>query len=190
MGNSMSLAKINDQTFTAHLYLDGRPVVLNQQRLQQALRNLRITKGEKLEAEVGLADSRVSSLITLADHEDDAPVRFKFVPKGDEYAISLELAGAFDGARLFIEDKTHNLLASTSAPVQYFSISTFGVPKASFCHIESGPAYLELTSRQNDQPLYRHLSSGLNTFVNVEPNLTGHNAFNNTPATFVIEVIK
>ena len=183
----MASAKIKNQTFTAHLYLDGRPVVLNQQRLQQVLRDLRITKTEKLDAEVGLADSRVSSFITLADHEDHKPLLLKFVPEGDEYAISLELAGTLEGARLFMEDKTHNLLASTSAPVQYFSISTNGVRKASFSNIESGPVYLELISQQNDKPLYRHMSSGMSTFVNVDPNVTGHNAFNNKPATFVIK---
>lgn len=190
MGNFMSLAKTNNQTFTAHLYLDGRPVVLNQKRLQQALRDPRITNLEKLDAEVGLADSRTSSFITLADHEDDAPLLLKFVPKGNEYAISLELAGVFEGARLFIEDKTHNLLAGTSAPVQYFSIRTYGAPKASFSDIESGPVYLDLISQQNDKPLYRHMSSGMSTFLNVDPNMTVHNAFNNKPAAFVIKVIK
>jgi aromatic ring-cleaving dioxygenase len=190
VGNSMSLANINSNAFTAHLYLDGRPVVLNQQRLQQALRDLRITQGEKLDAEVGLADPRVSSLITLADHEEDNPLLLKFVPQGDNYAISLVHPGTFDGARLFIEDNTHNLLASTRAPVQYFSFSTYGVRRASLRHIQPGPAYLELISEPNDQPLYRHISSGMSTFLNKDPNMTGHNAFNNKPATFVIKVLK
>ncbi len=190
MGNFMSLEKTNNPTFTAHLYLDGRPVVLNQQRLQQALREPRITNAEKLDAEVGLADSRVSSFITLADHEDDEPLLLKFVPEGNEYVISLELAGTFKGARLFVENKTHNLLVSTSAPVQYFSISTYGASKASFSNIESGPAYLELISEPANRPLYRHVSSGMSTFVDADPNRTGHNAFNNKPATFVIKVIK
>jgi len=186
----MALAKTNNQTFTAHLYLDGRPVVLNQLRLQQALRDLRITKAEKLDAEVGLADSRVSSFITLADHDDDTPLLLKFVPKGDVYAISLVLGGIFDGARLFIEDKTHNLLASTRAPEQYFSISKSGASKASFSDIESGPAYLELIREPDDKPLYRHISSGMSTFLDVDPNRTGHNAFNHKPAIFVIKVIQ
>lgn len=185
----MSLANINDKTFTAHLYLDGRPLVLNQQRLQQALRDLRITQSEKLDAEVGLADLRVSSLITLADHEADAPLPLKFVPQGDRYAINLAYPGAFEGARLFIEGDTHNLLASTSAPAQYFSISTHGTSKASLRHIEPGPAYVELIGEPNDRPLYRHMSKGMSTFLDVDPNKTGHNAFNNKPATFVIRLI-
>lgn len=190
----MSIAKINSKAFTAHLYLDGRPVVLNQQRLQQALHDLRITKGEQLDAEVGLADSRVASFITLANHEDDKPLLLKFVPQGERYAISLVHPGVFDGARLFIEDKTHNLLASTSAPLQDFSISTFAVPKASLGHFEAGPAYLELSRETDDKkssskPLYRSVSSGMSTFLDVDPNPTGHNAFNSIPAIFVIKVV-
>lgn len=191
----MSTIKVNSKTFNAHLYLDGRPVVLNQQRLQKVLGQLRITKGEQLEAEVGLADTRVASFITLADHDDDEPLLLKFVPKGDNYEISLVHTGAFADAHLYIEARTHNLLASTSAAAQHFSISTDGVPQASLGDFEAGAAHLELSSKAVDsksrsKPLYRHVSSGLDTFVDEDPNLTGHNAFNNKPATFVIKVVR
>lgn len=185
----MSIAKVNSKTFTAHLYLDGRPLVLNQQRLQKILGESRITKGEQLEAEVGLADTRLAGFITLADHEDDKPLRLKFVPHADSYAVSVVCPGAFDGARLFIESETHNLLASTSAAVQYFSISTYAVRKASLSDFEAGPAYLEVSSEPGDKPLYRSVSGGMSTFIDVDPNLTRHNAFNNKPATFVIKVV-
>lgn len=190
MGNPMSLAKINNKSFTANLYLDGRPVVLNQQRLQQVLRDKRITLGEKLEAEVGLASLRTSSFITLADHEDDDPLVLEFVPQGDCYAVHLVHAGAFDGAQMFIEDKTHNLLASTSAAEHYFSFSIYGVRKAALNDIASGPALIELNSEPKDRPLYRHLSDGMSSFLDADPNGTGHNAFNNKPARFVIKVLK
>jgi hypothetical protein len=191
----MSITKVNSKEFNAHLYLNGRPVVLNQQRLQKALGQLRITKSEQLEAEVGLADTRVASFITLADHEDDEPLLLKFVPQGDNYEISLVHTGTFDNARLYIEALTHNLLASTSAAAQHFSISTYGVSKASLGDFEAGPAYLELSSKAVDskstsKPFYHHVSSGLDTFVDEDPNLTGHNAFNNKPATFVIKVVR
>lgn len=191
----MSITKVNSKEFNAHLYLNGRPVVLNQQRLQKALGQLRITKSEQLEAEVGLADTRIASFITLADHEDDEPLLLKFVPQGDNYEISLVHTGTFANARLYIEALTHNLLASTSAAAQHFSISTYGVSKASLGDIEAGPAYLELSSKAVDskstsKPFYHHVSSGLDTFVDEDPNLTGHNAFNNKPATFVIKVVR
>ncbi len=190
MGSSMSLAKVNNESFSANLYLDGLPVVLNQQRLQQTLRHKRITQGEKLDAEVGLADSRTSALITLADNEDDAPLLLRFVPEGNCYAIQVIHPGVFDGARLFIEDKTHNLLVSTSAPAQLYSISTYGVAKASLSNIASGPAYIELNSEPKDKPLYRQVSDGMSKFLDANPNGTGHNAFNPKPARFVISVLK
>lgn len=189
VGDPMSAAKTNDKAFTANLYLDGRPVVLNQQRLQLVLRDLRITQREKLDAEVGLCDLRLASFITLADHEDDVALLLKFVPQGDHYAISLVLPGTFDGARLYIEESSKYLLASTSAPVQNFSISTSGVAKASFNNFKSGPVYLGLSSQPKNRALYRYVSEGLNTFVDVDPNRTGHNAFNNRPALFVIKVV-
>ncbi|WP_332768434.1 hypothetical protein [Pseudomonas koreensis] len=191
----MSIAKINSKTFTAHLYLDGRPVVLNQQRLQKVLGQPRITKGEQLEAEVGLADTRVASFITLGDGEDDDPLLLKFVPQGDDYEITLVQTGAFANARLFIEAVTHNLLASTSAVAQRFSARTFGVPKNSLADIEASPAHLELSRKTDDKnskskPLYRYVSDGMVTFVDEDPNETRHNAFNNNPATFVIKVVE
>ncbi|SDT54438.1 hypothetical protein [Pseudomonas granadensis] len=190
----MSINKVNIKTFNAHLYLDGRPVVLNQQRLQKLLDQPRITKGEQLEAEVGLADTRVASFITLADHEDDEPLLLKFVPQGDHYEISLVHTGAFAGARLYIEARTHNLLASTRA-AQHFSISTYGVPEASLGDFEAGPAHLELSSiaadgKSKSKPLYRNVSGGMYSFLDEDPNLTRHNAFNNKPATFVIKVVR
>jgi hypothetical protein len=190
VGDSMSSAKINKKAFTANLYLDGRPVILNEQRLQEILRAPRITQGERLDAEVGLADLRVASHITLADHEDHPPLLLNFIPHGESYAISVANSGAFDGARLFIEDKTHQLLASTSAPVHYFSMSTFGINKASLSHIEAGPVYVGLNSEPDYKGIYRDSRDGMTTFMDVDPNTTGHNAFNNKYARFVIKEIK
>lgn len=186
MGSSMSWAKINSEGFTANLYLDGFPLVLNQQRLQQALRHKRITPGEKLDAEVGLADLRKCSFITLADYEDDTPLLLKFVPEGNCYAIQVILQGVFDGARLFIEDQTHNLLVSTSAPTQLFSISTYGAVS----NIVPGPAYIGLNREPKYKPLYRKASAGMSEFLDADPNLTRHNAFNQESAKFVIKVLK
>ncbi|WKV83551.1 hypothetical protein LJJ44_20515 [Pseudomonas sp. B24_DOA] len=186
----MSTAIINNEEFTANLYLDGRPLVLNQYRLQEIVRDPRITQREKLDAQVGLASLRLASFITLADHEDHKPLLFRFVSQKDGYAISVVHSGKFGGARLFIEDKTHNLLVSTSAPLQHFSMSTLGATKTSLSHIEAGPAYIELCSEPKSKPMYRNISDGMSTFLDADPNLTTHNAFNNKPAQLVIKVIK
>jgi hypothetical protein len=185
----MSLEK-NINAFIANLYLNGLPVVLNQQRLQQRLQETRITGRARLDAETGLADPRETSFITLADHEDDEPLSLKFVPHGSHYTVSIALEGEFDGARLSIESKTHNLLASKSAGSEFFSIRTVRVAKALLSDIASGPAYIELCSEPNNKPLYRNVEAEMSTFLNVDPNVSGHNAFNNKPAIFVIRVLK
>ncbi|MBK5531366.1 hypothetical protein JFT91_01900 [Pseudomonas sp. TH08] len=116
----MSTNKRDNIAFTANLYVNGLPVVLNQQRLKQRLRDSRITQSEKLDVEVALADLRESSFITLADHEDDKPLLLKFTPQGDSYAINVVLRGMNDGARLIIESNTHNLLVSQNEQSEFF----------------------------------------------------------------------
>ena len=175
--------------FTANLYVNGLPVVLNQQRLKQRLRDPRITLREKLDTEVALADTRETSFITVADHEDDKPLLLKFTPQGDAFAINVVLRGIHDNARLIIESATHNLLVSQSERSELFSISKSGVMRASFSDLAKGPNYIDMESESNKKPLYRDTINRMNIFKNVEPNVTGHNAFNNKPVIFVIKVI-
>lgn len=188
-GELMALEKSNN-AFSANLYLDGLPVVLNQQRLEKSLQATRITARERLDAETGLADPREISFITLADHEGDEPLRLKFAPEGNHYRISIALAGVLDGAHLSIESQTHNLLVNHNAGPEYFSIRTVRAAKALPGDIAGGPAYIELSSEPNNRPMYLSVQGGLSTFLNVDPNITKHNAFNNRPAKFVIKVIK
>lgn len=189
MDSFMPLAKSNS-SFTANLYVDGLPVVLNQQRLNQRLLSPRITKREKLDAEVGLVDKRERSFITLADHEDDNPLLLKFTPQGKNYAISVVLEGVDNGARFAIENKTHNLLVSVSDQTAYFSIDKVGVTDVSLAELEPGPAYIELQSELSNRPLYRQWSDGMSTFLDVDPNVTKHNAFNQKPVIFVIKIVE
>ncbi|MFJ2463870.1 hypothetical protein [Pseudomonas sp. NPDC087615] len=186
----MTVSINTDITFTANLYLDGLPVVLNQQCLQQRLRRPRLTKREQLDAEVSLADSRVASLLTLADHEHDEPLLLKFVAQDDRYAIHVVQRGEFDNARLTFENKTHNLLASTADKTDYFSINKLGASSTTFSDIESGAAYIGLGSESNNRPLYHRVVKGMSTFLNVNPNPSKHDAFNYSSAVFVIKVVE
>lgn len=185
----MSTNKSDNVAFTANLYVNGLPVVLNQQRLKQRLRDSRITQREKLDTEVALADARESSFITLADHEDDKPLLLKFTPQGDSYAINIVLRGVNDGARLVIESRTHNLLVSRHEQSEFFSISKTGVMRATLGELEVGPTYIELASESNKKPLYRDTVNRMNIFKSVEPNVTGHIAYNNKPVVFVFKLI-
>ena len=184
----MSTNKQNNITFTANLYVNGLPVVLNQQRLKLRLRDARITQREKLDTEVALANTRESSFITLADHEDDKPLLLKFTPHGDSFAINAVLRGENNGARLVIERGTHNLLVSHDLHSEFFSISKIGVMRATLGDLEGGPTYIDLGAESNNKPLYRDTVNKV--FKNVDPNVTGHNAFNNKPVVFVFKLIE
>ncbi|MBK5527381.1 hypothetical protein JFT86_10520 [Pseudomonas sp. TH06] len=185
----MSTNKRDNIAFTANLYVNGLPVVLNQQRLKQRLRDSRITQSEKLDVEVALADLRESSFITLADHEDDKPLLLKFTPQGDSYAINVVLRGMNDGARLIIESNTHNLLVSQNEQSEFFSISKSAVMRARLSDLESGPTYIGLASESNKKPLYRDTVNRMDIFKSVDPNVTGHIAYNNKPVVFVFKLI-
>ncbi|WLH34980.1 hypothetical protein PSH79_24175 [Pseudomonas sp. FP2196] len=185
----MSLRKNNNNAFTANLYLNGLPLVLNQQRLKQLLREPRITKREQLDAEVALANSHEASFITLAGHEDDKPLLLKFTPQGDSYSINIALRGVFDGARWVIESDTYNLRVSHSERSEVFSISKVVGEKTSLDDLEAGPAYIHLVADSNKKSLYSSTAGQVSFFKSVDPNVTGHVAYNNKPAVFVIKVI-
>ncbi|MBC8997398.1 hypothetical protein IAI51_12745 [Pseudomonas sp. N40(2020)] len=185
----MSLRKNNNNAFTANLYFNGFPVVLNQQRLRQRLREPRITRSDKLDAEVCLADKREPGFITLAEHEDDKPLLLEFSPHGETYTIKIVLRGGYDGARLYIENGNHNLLVSQEQPAEFFSITRVEGTKLSLDDLDAGPVFINLISESSKKPLYRDTTGRMSIFKNVDPNLTGHVAFNNKPAIFVIKVI-
>ncbi|MHC8335961.1 hypothetical protein [Pseudomonas sp. LB3P25] len=179
----------NNKAFTANLYVNGLPLVLNQQRLKLRLRDPRITRREQLDVEVALADRNGSSFVTLADHEDDKPLLLKFVPHGDNYVVTVVLRGIYEGWRLKIEGGTHHLSVSDNAPSDYFSIRKNGVPKAGLADLAAGPSYVHLVSEANKHALYRAKVGGNIIFKDVDPNVTGHDAFNSEPATFVLKII-
>jgi hypothetical protein len=179
-----------NKTFTANLYVNGLPLVVNQQRLKTRLSDPRITRREQLDVEVALADRGASSIITLADHEGDSPLLFKFVPHGDNYAVTVVLRGTYEGWRLKIEADTHHVSVSDKAESDFFSISKHGAPKAGFADLVPGPSYVYIVSEVNGRALYRAEDGGKIIFKNIDPNRTGHDAFNNKPATFALKVIQ
>ncbi|MGE8145809.1 hypothetical protein ACQKP7_11485 [Pseudomonas frederiksbergensis] len=184
----MSLENNND-AFMANLYVDGLPLVLNQQRLKRRLQDPRITRRERLDVEVALADRDGTSFVTLADHEDDKPLLFKFALQGDKYAVTAVLRGMYDGWRLKIEANTHHLSVSDSAASSLFSISKHGAPRARLEHLGAGPSYIQLVSERNGRALYKAEEAGRKYFMDVDPNTTVHNAFNNTPVAFVLKIV-
>jgi hypothetical protein len=183
----MSLMNNNNE-FTANLYVNGLPLVLNQQRLKLRLRDPRITRRERLEVDIALADSESPKTVTIADHEDDKPLLLKFVPEGGKYIVQAVLRGAYDGFQLKIVAGTHHLTVTDSVG-SYFSIRKRGVERAVYKDFDAGPVYVHLVSADNGRALYRADDNGRIHFKNVDPNITGHNAYNNDPVDFVLKIV-
>lgn len=188
LGGCMSLENSNS-AFMANLYVDGLPLVLNQQRLKRRLRDPRITRRERLDVEVALTDRSGTSFVTLADHEDDKPLLFKFSLQDDKYIVTAVLRGMFDGWRLKIEAGTFHLSVSDSAAADLFSIRKHGVERAKFEHLSAGPSYVQIVSERRGRPLYKADEAGKKYFMDVDPNATVHDALNNTPVAFVLKIV-
>ncbi|MGL6245739.1 hypothetical protein [Pseudomonas sp.] len=178
----------NNNAFTANLYVNGLPLVLNQQRLKLRLRDPRITRRERLEVDIALADRESPKMVTVADHEDDKPLLLIFAPEGDKYIVQAVLRGAYDGFQLKIEAGTHHL-SVTDGVGSYFSIRKHGVERAVYKDFDAGPVYMNLVSEENGRALYRADDKGRVHFKNVDPNTTGHNAYNNDPVSFVLKIV-
>lgn len=175
--------------FSANLYVNGLPVVLNQQRLRARLRDLRITQRERLDIEVALASSDGTEYLTLADHEDDKPLLLKFVPQGKSYSVMAVLKGAYDGSYLDIKPQAHQLIARSGFPGAGFTIAKYGVENANFSDLENGPSYVYLRSAADDKALYLANDKGKLHFKDVDPNVSRHDAYNNKPVTFVLKTL-
>lgn len=175
--------------FTANLYVNGKPVVLNQQRLKLRLRDPRITRRERLDVEVALASNDSASILTLADHEDDKPLLFKFVPEAGAYKIVAVLRGSYEGSRLKVNPGSHHLYVGNGPESFEFSMRKHGVERVRFTDLEVGPAYVQLVSEVSGRPLYLADEKGKVHFKSTDPNRTKHDAFNNDPANFVIRIV-
>ena len=175
--------------FTANLYVNGMPVVLNQQRLKVRQLDPRMTRRERLDVEVALASNDSASILTLADHEDDKPLLLKFVPKADKYEVVAILRGVYGGNSLKVNAETHHLYVSNGSQGSEFSICKYGVERAVFDDLGNGPVYIQLVSELNGRPLYLAGEKGRVHFKDVDPNSTKHDAYNNEPVNFVIKIV-
>lgn len=182
----MSINSNNNVSFSANLFLDGRPVVLNQQRLKSRLRDPRLTRRERLDTEVSLASGDGANFLTLADHEDDKPLLMKFVSMDDGYAVMTILKGEYDERFLSIAQGARHVFAGNDRN-SLFSLSTSKTAAASFTDLQKGPSYVHLGVA--GRLLYLGLEDGKHYFKDADPNATGHDAFNGKPAVFVLKIV-
>lgn len=179
----------NSKGFAANLYVNGLPVVLNQQRLKARLRNVRITQRERLDVEVALASDEGTEFLTLADHESDKPLLFKFIPQGESYSVMVALRGGYDGAYLAIKPEARQLVVRKGFPGKGFSIVKHGAEKAWFSDLNAKPSYVYLRNEESAGVLYLANDKGKLHFKDVDPNTSSHDAYNNSPVTFVIKTV-
>lgn len=188
--------------FTAHLYINGYPLVLNQQYLQTKLLNKRLTAEQRVEFEAGLADKVFPRFVTLADYDDDAPLLFQFVSVGEKkYEVYAKLPGKYDGWRLAIDQQGRHLEVTDEAALSTFSLIREGAERALYKDFGPGPSQVILVSEERQSGMYlarsnyrdKHGSTLKNDYrniiVDVNPNFTGHDAFNGRVAKFLLKVV-
>lgn len=91
--------------------------MLNEQRLRARKKFPRLTLGQRLDIEAHLADPDISTLVTLADHDDDKALLLRFIPVGNYYIIKVNAEGAFNGWHFNIDGRASELnIAKDTAP--------------------------------------------------------------------------
>lgn len=193
----------SEAAFTAHLFINGYPLVLNQQYMQTRLLNKRLTTEERLGLEAGLVDRDTPRFVTVANFDDDVPLSFQFVSVGNrKYELYAKLPGKYNGWRLSIDSGARHLVVSDGAVSSTFSLMIEGRGRADRSEFLPGPSQVVLVSDERNSGMYltrsnyrdKHGSTGRNSYsdiiVDVNPNVTGHHAFNGRVANFVLKIIK
>lgn len=189
--------------FTAHLFINGYPLVLNQQYMQARLLNKRLTTEERLGLEAGLVDRDIPRYVTVASFDDDVPLSFQFVSMGNrKYELYAKLPGKYNGWRLSIDSDARHLVVSDGPVSSTFSLMVDGRGRADRSEFLPGPSQVVLVSDERNSGMYlarrnyrnKHGSTSKNSYsdiiVDVNPNVTGHHAFNGRVAEFVLRIVE
>lgn len=177
----------NGTKFTGHLFVEGLPLVVNYQVMEQRLKSPRITNGQRLSAEISLNDEAVSRIVTLADHDDAEPLLVEFVPDGQgRFVLNIKTVGRYFNWPLRIDQETRHLLVDKNVG-SHFKMETYAGKLKSLADLPSNPASVTVISAERDVGLFLdETKQGLKYFMDKSPNKTGHDAFNPTPAVFVL----
>lgn len=175
---------------TGHLFVNGFPVVLNYQVMEQRLNHPRITMGQRLTAEISLNDEISSRIVTLADHDDVEPLLIEFVLESQGlYTLNVKTAGRYFNWNLRLDQSTRHLLVEENYS-SYFELQTYAGKLKTLDDLPSNPASLGLVSVEKKLRLFQHeTKEGLTYFLDRNPNDTGHNAYNFEPVSFILKTI-
>jgi len=95
---------INDEankSVIAHLYVEGKPLVLNYQLMENRLARPRLTPAQRAEYNRQLGSE--GGFLTVADNEGDTPLLIHFRSKNDRYTLRVATPGKFYGYFLSME---------------------------------------------------------------------------------------
>ncbi|MEB0044497.1 MULTISPECIES: hypothetical protein [unclassified Pseudomonas] len=175
--------------FYAYLFLDGFPLVLYQQRMQQQLKEPRLTHRQRLEAEVIVgADSPAARCITIAAHDDSEALLFKFVPDEFGYSIHAVVSGRYNEWR-FARAGDSDQLMIVDKPIRglRFKLVTSTTNNASLADLEPGPVYVTLIGEDAKSALFKDVQGETVAFVYSEVNLRSRAGGIRAPTTFVLK---
>lgn len=85
----------------AHLFLAGKPLVLNYQLMEKRLARPRLTSAQRTEYSRQLKSE--GGFLTVADRDDDEPLLIHFRSENDRYTLRVATPGKFYGAFLSME---------------------------------------------------------------------------------------
>jgi len=178
-----------DNGFTAKLYLQGRALVLNEQRLRARKKLFRLTLGQRLDIEAHLADPVISTLVTLADHDDDKALVLRFTPVGSEYIIKVSAEGAFNGWHFNVDERTGELnIAKDTAP-DYFKLLHQDNDALVNLPIGASIFYARLSSKRTGECVFLSKTMETPTFSAVDK-AKGDYVHKNEPRKFVVKIVQ
>jgi hypothetical protein len=189
--------------FSACLFVNGFPLVLNVQHMEQRLLDKRITMAERLQIEAELMDKDLPRFVTVAAHEDDEPLLFDFVVAGDKvYELYAKVPGKYDGWRLRMAPKGRHMTVADSPTDALFSLIGREGVRLGFEEVVAGYLSVVFVSEERQSGIYLATTNYRDQYpdvkrpdvkkilVDINPNFTGHDAFNGSVATFVLKVVE
>lgn len=89
------------KSMVVHLFLEGKPLVLNYQLMENRLKRARLTPAQRTEYDRQLRSE--GGFLTVADNERDAPLLIHFRWDNDRYTLRVATPGKFYGYFLSME---------------------------------------------------------------------------------------
>jgi hypothetical protein len=146
-----------NKSVVAHLFLAGKPLVLNYQLMENRLKRPRLTAAQR--AEYNRQLSEAGGFLTVADRESDDPLLIHFRSENDRYTMRVVTPGMFFGFFLSMEKiqsaagetvATGNLVVTQDDNPTRFYMNALGVVPQRLLNVARKPLVSE---RAIDEPV-------------------------------------